>query len=95
MTYPARMETITIELAPDVARAVREAARAEGWPSAEDFVRDLIEDWHADPGPKAAHTAYVRAKVREALDDPRPDITIEELDARLRRTIENASRRAA
>jgi len=37
----------------------------------------------------------MRAAVAKARANPGPDLTLEELDARLRSTIENARRRAA
>lgn len=49
----------------------------------------LLDDWSNDP----EFEAYVRAKVQESLDDPRPPVPSEEVWARVDQWIEEARRK--
>ncbi len=89
------METLTIELPAELASAVRKAAADEAFASPAAFVVDLVAEWLADTPPHPDHLAYMRAAVAEAQANAGPDYSLEELDAQLRRTIDNARRRAA
>jgi|GEM_PF-4509144 len=81
------METLTIELPAKLAFAVRKAAAEEAFASPEAFVADLLAQWHNDAD--AERLEWLRAAIREG-DESGPDISLEELDAQLRATIERA-----
>ncbi len=83
------MESLTVELAPDVAARLRQAAAANDYPSSAAFVEGLIEDWEMTSD--MTRLAWLRNAIREG-EESGPDISLEELDAHLIRTIEDAAR---
>lgn len=74
-------ETITIELG-DLAPRVQERVESGEYSSASEVIRAGIEALERE---EAGFDEYLREKVEEALNDPRPDIPMEEVFDRLER----------
>lgn len=73
------MHKISITMTPDMLRAVRDSVEAGEYASTSDagrvWLRQRVED--------AERLNAIRARVRRSLDDPRPDLSFEEVDSRL------------
>ena len=76
--------TFTFRVDEDLKNSFTSVAKAHDRPGSQ-LLRDFMRDYVA----KAEHDAWFRAKVQEALDDPRPAIPHEQVEAHF------AKRRAA
>ena len=82
-------DKLTVTLREDQAERIRQSVANGGYASAEDFVASAIDgfddnsDWLPDKD-------TLKRLVDEALNDPRPPLTIEEVRARLDARFESA-----
>jgi len=76
-------EKISVTMTPEMLRAVRESVAAGEYASTSEALRDAVRLWQRDRLEHAERLAAIRARVRRSLDDPRPDLTSEEMDAEL------------
>src|SRR5215207_10619831 len=89
-------ETISVTLPAEIVRAIRDAVETGAYSSADAVVEDALllqEDETETP----EFAAYMREKIKESLQNPRPSVPIEEAFERLRRRHEervNAARDA-
>jgi antitoxin ParD1/3/4 len=77
-------EKISITMTPDMLRALRESVEAGEYASTSEAVRDAVRVWLRQRLEDRERLAVIRARVRRSLDDPRPDLEEEEVDARLK-----------
>lgn len=82
-TYMQTAEKISITMPPEMVRAIRESVEAGEFASTSEALRDAVRVWQRQRLEDAERLLAIRARVRRSLDDPRPDLTGEELDARL------------
>jgi antitoxin ParD1/3/4 len=76
-------ETISITMTPEQLRAVRESVEAGEYASTSDVLRDAVRLWQRRRRDDAERLNVIRARIRRSLDDPRPALSLEEVDAHL------------
>jgi antitoxin ParD1/3/4 len=76
-------EKISITMTPDMLRAVRESVEAGEYASTSEAMRDAVRVWQRQRIEDAERLDAIRARVRRSLDDPRPDLDEDEVEARL------------
>ena len=64
-------------------KAVDDLVEIGGFASADEAVLAAIEAWHQATDDPAEQLEAIRLRVRRSIDDPRPDISMEEVDAAL------------
>lgn len=83
-------EKLSVTLPDDLARAVRTEIEAGTFASPSDLVREAVRDLlrhRAARADKDDGLAAIRAKIEEAIADPRPSIPLAEVEAHMRRLI--------
>lgn len=76
-------EKISITMTPDQLRAVRESVEAGEYASTSEVLRDAVRLWQRQRQEDAERLNVIRSRIRRSLDDPRPDLTGEEVQANL------------
>ncbi len=76
-------EKISITMTPDMLRAVRDSVEAGEYASTSEALRDAVRVWLRQRLEDEERLNAIRARVRRSLDDPRPDLSFEEVDSRL------------
>ena len=76
-------EKISITMTPDQLRAVRESVEAGEYASTSEAMRDAVRVWQRQRLEDAERLNVIRARIRRSLDDPRPDLTGDEVQANL------------
>jgi antitoxin ParD1/3/4 len=64
-------------------KAVDELVEIGGFASADQAVLAAIEAWHQTTDNPAQELEAIRLRVRRSIDDPRPSLSIDEVDAAL------------
>ncbi|MER2253253.1 ribbon-helix-helix domain-containing protein [Methylorubrum podarium] len=77
-------EKISITMTPEQLRAVRESVAAGEYASTSEVLRDAVRLWQRRREEDAERLNVIRARIRRSLDDPRPDLTVEEVRAHIR-----------
>jgi len=76
-------EKISITVSPEMLRVIRESVAAGEYGSTSEAVRDAVRLWQRQRFEDAERLNAIRARIRRSLDDPRPDMTLAEVDAHL------------
>jgi antitoxin ParD1/3/4 len=76
-------EKISITMTPDILRAVRDSVEAGEYASISEALRDAVQVWLRQRLEDAERLDAIRARVRRSLDDARPDLSFDEVAARL------------
>ncbi|NGM38199.1 type II toxin-antitoxin system ParD family antitoxin [Methylobacterium sp. DB0501] len=74
-------EAISITITSEQRRAVRESVASGEDASTSDVVRDAVRLWPRRRREDAERPDVTRARIRHSLDDPRPDLTGEDVQA--------------
>lgn len=74
---------ISITLSPDILRSVNESIEAGEYASTSDVLHDAVRLWQRQRLEVAGRVSAVKARIRRSLDDPRADLTGDEVDAHL------------
>ena len=74
---------LTITMPPDMIRDLRASVAAGEYGSTSEAIRDALRVWHRQRIENAERLTAIRARIRRSLDDPRPDMTLEEVDTAL------------
>ena len=85
---------LTVTLPADLSRRLREAVAEGEYPSVDEALADALSAWANRHEDRADELAWVRAKLRASLADPDPDLSEEEVEARLRAMFRPAGREA-
>lgn len=83
-------ETISITLAPDTLRAVRESVEAGEYASVDALLDEAVHALQRQRREDAERLDDIRARIRRSLDDPRLDLSIEEVQEDLDRMFAEA-----
>ena len=75
-------EKISFTITTDTLRAVRDSVEAGEYASPSEALRDAVRVWLRQRVEDAERLNAIRARVRRSLDDPRPDLSFEEVDSR-------------
>jgi antitoxin ParD1/3/4 len=76
-------EKISITMTLDMLRALRDSVEAGEYASTSEALRDAVRVWLRQRLEDAERLNAIRARVRRSLDDPRPDMSFDEVEARL------------
>ncbi|TGD98633.1 ribbon-helix-helix domain-containing protein [Methylobacterium nonmethylotrophicum] len=76
-------EKISITMTSEQLRAVRESVAAGEYASTSEVLRDAVRLWQRQRQEDAERLNAIRARIRRSLDDPRPDLTGEEVQSNL------------
>lgn len=76
-------ETFSISLSSDMAGDLRATVEAGEFSSTSEAIRDAIRVWQRQRVEDAERLALIRIRIRRSLDDPRPNLTLAEVDAHL------------
>jgi antitoxin ParD1/3/4 len=76
-------EKISITITSDMLRKIRESVESGEYASTSEVLRDAVRVWQRQRREDAERLAAIRARIRQSLDDPQPDLSMEEVDARL------------
>ncbi|MDP4024216.1 type II toxin-antitoxin system ParD family antitoxin [Methylobacterium sp. NEAU 140] len=76
-------ETLTITLPPDMLRALRESVEAGAHATIDDALGAAVRAWQRQRREDAEHLETIRARIRRSLDDPRPSLSLEEVEAHM------------
>jgi antitoxin ParD1/3/4 len=76
-------EKISITLTSEMVRTIRASIESGEYASTSEVLRDAMRVWQRRRREDAEQLAAIRARIRQSLDDPRPDLSIDEVDARL------------
>lgn len=76
-------------------RAVRESVEAGEYASTSEVLRDAVRLWQRQRREDAERLEVIRARIRRSLDDPRPALSLEEVDAELEKLFAQAEKDAA
>ena len=77
-------EKISVTMTPEQLRAVRESVAAGEYASTSEVLRDAVRLWQRQRQEDAERLNLIRARIRHSLDDPRPDLSGEDVRARVR-----------
>jgi antitoxin ParD1/3/4 len=78
-------EKISITMTPDMLRTIRESVAAGEFASTSEALRDAVRVWQRQRIEDAERLAAIGARVRRAVDDPRPSVPIEKAFDRIER----------
>ncbi|UMY18877.1 type II toxin-antitoxin system ParD family antitoxin [Methylobacterium organophilum] len=76
-------DTINVTLAPEMLQAVRESVEASEYASTSEAVSDALPLWQHRRREDGERLAALRARIRRSLDDPRPPLSLKEVEARI------------
>lgn len=68
-------EKISITMTPEMLRDVRESVEAGEFASTSEALRDAVRVWKRERSEHAARMAAIRDRVRVSVNDPRPDLS--------------------
>lgn len=77
-------EKISITITSDMLRTIRESVESGEYASTSEVLRDAMRVWQRQRLEDTERLAAIRARIRRSLDDPRPDLSTKEVDARLK-----------
>jgi antitoxin ParD1/3/4 len=75
-------EKISVTMTPEMLRAIRESVESGEYASTSEALRDAVRIWQRERREYAERIKSIRARIRRSLDDPRPDIEMDEVDRR-------------
>lgn len=91
-TIMQNAEKISVTMTPDMLRTLRESVEAGEYASTSEALRDAVRLWQRQRVEDAERLTAIRARVKRSLDDPRPDLSEEEVVARLARLHEETAK---
>ena len=78
-------EKISVTLPAEMVRAIREKVASGTYASTSEIVREALRAWQRQQDEHDERMAVIRAKIRRSSDDPRPNLTLDEVAGRLSR----------
>ncbi|MCJ2118876.1 type II toxin-antitoxin system ParD family antitoxin [Methylobacterium sp. J-001] len=85
-------ETISVTLAPDTLRTVRQSVESGEYASVEAMLDEAVHALQRQRRENAERLDVIRARIRRSLDDPRPDLSSEEVQEHLDELFAEAQR---
>jgi antitoxin ParD1/3/4 len=77
-------EKLSITLPADMARMVREKVEVGAYASNSEVIREALRTWQEGEATKARRLDAIRQRIAESIDDPRPSLTMKEVNKRLK-----------
>jgi antitoxin ParD1/3/4 len=75
------MEKLSITLPTEMVDVINAAIETGAFASTSEVIRAAMRTWMRQEEEHRERIAAIRARVQESLDDPRPDLTGDEMDA--------------
>lgn len=85
-------DTVSVALPADAADVLRESVEAGEYASLDEAMHDAVRLWQGRRSEDAARIEAMKARIKRSLDDPRPNLTSEEVDERLEAMFAEATR---
>lgn len=85
-------EKISITMTPEMLRSIRESVEAGEYASTSEVIRHAMRLWQRERDEYAERIAAIKARIRKSLDDPRPDLTEEEMEAAIEAMFDRVDR---
>jgi antitoxin ParD1/3/4 len=76
-------EKLSISIPPDMARELRASVQSGEFRSTSEAVRFALRTWQRLRREDVDRVEAMRARIRRSIDDPRPNLSAEEVDAQL------------
>jgi antitoxin ParD1/3/4 len=76
-------EKISITMTPEMLRVIRESVEAGEYASTSEVIRDAMRLWQRQRDEHVETMKAIKARIRRSLDDPRPSLSQEDLDAHM------------
>jgi antitoxin ParD1/3/4 len=76
-------EKISVTIRAEFLQVIRDSVAAGEYSSTSEAVQDAIRVWQRQRSEDAERLNGVRDRIRRSLEDPRPDMSIDEVDAHL------------
>lgn len=76
-------EKLSVTLSPEMVRALHESVEAGDYVSTSEAVRDAVRIWQLQRHEDAERLNVIRARIRRSLDDPRPNLSSEDVRTHL------------
>ncbi len=83
-------EKVSITMPPEMMRVVRESVAAGEFASTSEALRDAVRVWQRQRLEDAERLTAIRGRIRHSLDDPRPDLSLAEVDVELAAVLADA-----
>ena len=83
-------EKISVTVTPDMLKAIRASVDAGEYASTSEAMRDALRLWQRQRAEDFERLEAIRARVRRSIDDPRPSLDEDEVDAQLERLFAEA-----
>lgn len=83
-------EKISITLTPEMARSIREDVEKGRYASTSEAIRDALRLWQQKKEEHEARLESIRQRVEASINDPRPDVPLEEVSRRMDELYERA-----
>lgn len=87
-------EKLSVTVTPAMARMIREKVEDGSYGSASEVVRAALRAFQREEEEHAERMASIRARVKASIEDARPNLSGEEVRARLREFVAQYSSRA-
>ena len=84
-------EKISITMTPEMLRSIRESVDAGEYASTSEVIRHAMRLWQRDRDEHAESLEAIRARLRKSLDDPHPDLSLEEIEEQMEAFIGKAN----
>lgn len=78
-------EKISVTVTPDMLKAIRASVDAGEYASTSEAMRDALRLWQRQRAEDFERLEAIRARVHRSIDDPRPSLDEDEVDAQLER----------
>ncbi|MDX8451441.1 type II toxin-antitoxin system ParD family antitoxin [Mesorhizobium sp. VK9D] len=88
-------EKLSITVTPAMARMIREKVEDGSFGSASEVIRAALRAFQREEEEHAERMASIRARVKASIEDKRPSVPVEEVDARLRELFGQRTRGAS
>jgi antitoxin ParD1/3/4 len=85
-------EKISITMTPEALAAIRESVEAGEYASTSEAIRDAVRLWQRDREEHQATLASIKARIQASIDDPRPRLSIEEVQDRMQKRYEEMAK---
>jgi antitoxin ParD1/3/4 len=76
-------EKVSITITPEMMRVIRESVEAGEYASVSEVFRDAMRAWQRERDEHAERLNAIRTRVRRSLDDPRPSLSADEVEAEM------------
>jgi antitoxin ParD1/3/4 len=83
-------EKISITMTPEMLNDIRASVESGEFASTSEAMRDAVRIWQRERLERTERLESIRVRIRQSVDDPRPSLTTEEVDARIKALFQTA-----